>query len=82
MQAKNQNSIKDAKIFGRPMARYNVGHAECRKIETFESDNWVVDHHCYLIYGISKMWIFFVQQFNVKKNVGQMSGKSDKWLGS
>ena len=33
IQAKNQNEIKNTKIFRRPMSRYNVE-------EPFQSDNW------------------------------------------
>ena len=35
MQAKNQNKIKNAKMFRRPMSGYNVG-------EPFESDKWIL----------------------------------------
>ena len=48
MQAKNQNKIKTATIFRRPMSGYNVG-------ETFESGNWDIEHHCCWTYRISNM---------------------------
>ena len=48
IQAKNQNEIKNAKIFRRPMSRYNVK-------EPFQSDNWDDEDHCCWTFGISSM---------------------------
>ena len=48
MQAKNQNKIKNAKMFRRPISGYNVG-------EPFESDKWDLEYHCCWTYGISNM---------------------------
>ena len=52
IQAKNQNEIKNTKIFRRPMSRYNV---ESRYKEPFQSDNWDDEHHGCWTYGISSM---------------------------
>ena len=73
IQAKNENEIKNAKIFRRPMSRCYVG-------ETFESYNWDDEHQCCRTYGISNMWTFFSRQFNSQRNVGQMGCPANRML--